>query len=60
MWIILGFGWLGVLFAGVVLFRLADYADKKVRHLDKKVRHFASRPRSQFAPDSRRSDKQAA
>jgi hypothetical protein len=33
LWIILGFGWLGVLCAGITLFRLADYADRKVRHL---------------------------
>ncbi|HEY2234681.1 MAG TPA: hypothetical protein VGK01_14490 [Candidatus Angelobacter sp.] len=38
LWIILGMGWLAILFAGVVLFRLADYADKKVRRL-------ADRPR---------------
>ena len=38
LWIILGMGWLAILFAGVVLFRLADYADKKVRR-------FADRPR---------------
>jgi hypothetical protein len=38
VWIILGVGWLGVLFAGIALFRLADYADKKVRRL-------ADRPR---------------
>jgi len=31
LWIILGFGWLGVLAAGVSLFRLASYADRKVR-----------------------------
>jgi hypothetical protein len=31
LWIILGFGWLGVLVAGISLFRLADYADRKVR-----------------------------
>ncbi|HEY2498053.1 MAG TPA: hypothetical protein VGK24_13365 [Candidatus Angelobacter sp.] len=60
MWIILGFGWLGILFAGISLFRLADYADKKVRRLDKKVRHFASRPRHQLTSTSQGSDKQAA
>ena len=38
LWIILGMGWLAILFAGVVFFRLADYADKKVRRL-------ADRPR---------------
>ena len=31
LWIILGFGWMGVLVAGISLFRLADYADRKVR-----------------------------
>ena len=60
MWIILGFGWLGILFAGISLFRLADYADKKVRRLDKKVRRFASRPRRQLTSTSQGSDKQAA
>jgi hypothetical protein len=38
LWIILGLGWLGVLAAGVSLFRLADYADRKVRGF--KVRRF--------------------
>jgi hypothetical protein len=38
LWIILGMGWLAILFAGIVLFRLADYADKEVRRL-------ADRPR---------------
>ena len=38
MWIILGFGWLGVLFAGVSLFRIAGYADKKVRRLAQRPR----------------------
>lgn len=33
LWIILGMGWLAILFAGITLFRLADYADKKVRRL---------------------------
>jgi hypothetical protein len=45
LWIILGIGWLGILCAGISLFRLADYADKKVRHLDKKMRRLADRPR---------------
>jgi len=31
LWVILGFGWLGVLVAGISLFRLAGYADRKVR-----------------------------
>jgi hypothetical protein len=31
-------GWLGILFAGVILFRIAGYADKKLRRL-------ADRPR---------------
>jgi hypothetical protein len=60
MWIILGFGWLGILFAGIFLFKLADYADKKVRRLDKKVRHFTSRSRRQFTTTTQGSDKQAA
>jgi hypothetical protein len=38
LWIILGMAWLAVLFAGITLFRLADYAGKKVRR-------FAERPR---------------
>ena len=41
LWVILGFGWLGVLFAGVSLFRLANYADKKVRGI--KIRRFPDR-----------------
>ena len=45
MWIILALGWLGVLLAGVSLFRVAGYADKKVRHLDQKVRSIAERRR---------------
>lgn len=49
MWIILGLGWLGVLLAGVTLFRVATYADKKVRHLDKKVRTMAARRRQNLA-----------
>ena len=39
LWIILGFGWLGVLVAAISLFRLAGYADKKVRRLT--VRRFS-------------------
>jgi type IV secretory pathway TrbD component len=38
MWIILGFGWLGILFAGISLFRIAGYADKKVRRLAQRPR----------------------
>jgi hypothetical protein len=38
MWIILGLGWLGILFAGVSLFRIASYADKKVRSLAQRPR----------------------
>jgi hypothetical protein len=33
LWIILGMGWLGILIAGVSLFRIAGYADKKLRRL---------------------------
>jgi type IV secretory pathway TrbD component len=44
MWIILGFGWLGILFAGVSLFRIASYADKKVRGVTQRPR-----PRSDWA-----------
>ncbi|HEV7520846.1 MAG TPA: hypothetical protein VGP89_07075 [Candidatus Angelobacter sp.] len=39
LWIILGLGWLGILFAGITLFRIADYADKKVRRLAERPRH---------------------
>jgi hypothetical protein len=42
LWIILGFGWLGVLVAGVSLFRLAGYADRKVRRFT--VQRFPERP----------------
>jgi hypothetical protein len=38
LWVILGFGWIGVLLAGMSLFRLAGYADKKVRRFT--VRRF--------------------
>ncbi len=39
LWIILGMGWLGVLFAAVSLFRIAGYADKKMRRLAQRPRH---------------------
>ncbi|MBZ5493057.1 MAG: hypothetical protein LAO76_19235 [Acidobacteriia bacterium] len=38
LWIILGMAWLAILFAGVTLFRLADYADRKVRRLAERPR----------------------
>lgn len=38
LWIILGVGWLAILFAGISLFRLANYADKKVRRLAERPR----------------------
>jgi hypothetical protein len=38
IWIILGIGWLAILFAGVSLFRLAGYADKQVRRLAQRPR----------------------
>lgn len=38
LWIILGVGWLAILFAGVSLFRLANYADRKVRRLAERPR----------------------
>jgi hypothetical protein len=38
LWIILGLGWLGILLAAVCLFRLAGYADKKVRRLSARPR----------------------
>jgi type IV secretory pathway TrbD component len=31
LWVILGFGWLAILVVAVSLFRLAGYADRKVR-----------------------------
>jgi hypothetical protein len=43
LWIILGFGWLGVLVAGISLFRLASYADRKVRRFT--VHRFPERTR---------------
>jgi type IV secretory pathway TrbD component len=43
LWVILGFGWLGILLAAVSLFRLAGYADKKIRRLT--IRRFPERPR---------------
>jgi hypothetical protein len=52
LWIILGFGWLGVLVAGISLFRLADYADKKVRRFT--VHRFPERP-----PQNQRKDQAA-
>lgn len=47
LWIILGFGWIGILVAGISLFRLADYADKKVRRFT--VHRFTDRPRQDHA-----------
>jgi len=41
LWVILGFGWLGILCAGISLFRLAGYADKKLRRFT--VRRFPGR-----------------
>jgi hypothetical protein len=38
LWIILGISWIFILCAAVCLFRLAGYADKKMRN-------FAQRPR---------------
>ena len=38
MWIILGIGWFGILLAGISLFRLAGYADKKVRSFTQRTR----------------------
>ena len=49
VWVILGFGWLGVLLAGVSLFRLADYADRKVRRFT--VHRFPERPRQSQSND---------
>jgi hypothetical protein len=52
LWIILGFGWLGVLVAGITLFRLAGYADRKVRRFT--VHRFPERP-----PQSQNTDQAA-
>jgi hypothetical protein len=49
LWIILGFGWLGVLVAGISLFRLADYADRKVRRFT--VHRFTDRPQQNQSKD---------
>jgi hypothetical protein len=38
LWVILGMGWLAVLFAAVSLFRIAGYADKKMRRLAQRPR----------------------
>jgi len=38
LWIILGISWAVILFAGVCLFRLAGYADKKMRNLAQRPR----------------------
>jgi hypothetical protein len=38
LWIILGMGWLAILFAWISLFRLAGYTDKKVRRLAERPR----------------------
>jgi hypothetical protein len=49
LWVILGFGWIGVLVAGISLFRLADYADRKVRHFT--VRRFSERSQQNQSKD---------
>lgn len=38
LWIILGLGWIAVLLAGIGLFRIAGYADKKVRRMTERPR----------------------
>ena len=38
LWFILGLGWLGILVVAVCLFRLAGYADKKVRRMTERPR----------------------
>jgi hypothetical protein len=38
LWIILALGWLGILLAAISLFRLANYADKKVRRMAQRPR----------------------
>jgi len=43
LWIILGISWALILCAAVCLFRLAGYADKKMRNF--KMRSFAQRSR---------------
>ena len=54
LWIILGFGWIGVLVAGISLFRLADYADRKVRRFT--VRRFPERRGQITRDDGNRQD----
>jgi hypothetical protein len=39
LWIILALGWIVILFAAVSLFRIAGYADKKMRRLIHRPRH---------------------
>jgi hypothetical protein len=48
LWIILGLGWLFILCAAVCLFRIAGYADKKMRRI------------VQQRPTTRHSEDQAA
>jgi type IV secretory pathway TrbD component len=38
LWIILGLSWAGILLAAISLFRLASYADKKMRRLAQRTR----------------------
>ena len=38
LWIILGLSWAGILLAAISLFRLAAYADKKMRRLAQRTR----------------------
>jgi type IV secretory pathway TrbD component len=38
LWIILGLSWIIILFAAVCLFRIAGYADKKMRRIVQRPR----------------------
>jgi hypothetical protein len=38
LWVILGFGWVAILLAAISLFRIAGYADRKVRRLAERPR----------------------
>jgi|GEM_PF-2324714 len=53
LWIILGLGWLAILVAAIVLFRIAGYADRKMRR-------FIQRPRESFIHRPRPSEEKAA
>jgi hypothetical protein len=43
LWVILGLGWIAVLLAAIGLFRIAGYAEKKVRRLTERPRRSEDR-----------------